>query len=173
VHWKAFQLNPTASDTPSSKIQMYMQKFGKSRADIMQMTAGMKQTFDNAGLPYAFTDEGLVANTMDAHRVLAWCGSPEEQDKAVEVIFHGYFSDEKAPNERELLVAACVAAGKSEADARAFLDDKSAMRAAVEQELHEAQGVRGVPYFIIRQPGKDAIQISGAQPPEVFERAFR
>ena len=69
--------------------------------------------------------------------------------------------------------AACVAAGKSEADARAFLDDKSAMRAAVEQELHEAQGVRGVPYFIIRQPGKDAIQISGALPPEVFERAFR
>merc|ERR1712078_895914 len=71
----------------------------------------------NVGLPYAFTDQGLVANTMDAHRVLAWCGTPEAQDKAVEVIFRGYFAEERAPNDRALLIEACVAAGKSEADA--------------------------------------------------------
>ena len=46
----------------------------------MRMTAGMRQNFANVGLPYAFTDQGVVANTMDAHRVLAWCGSPEAQE---------------------------------------------------------------------------------------------
>ena len=138
---------------------------GMGRDQVLRMTAGMRQNFANVGLPYAFTDQGLVANTMDAHRVLAWCGSPEAQDKAVEVIFRGYFAEERAPNDRELLIEACVAAGKSEADARAFLDDKTAMRDQVQRELSEARGVRGVPHFVIRQPGKDPVQISGAQPP--------
>ena len=62
---------------------MYCDKFGMGREQVMRMTAGMRQNFANVGLPYAFTDQGLVANTMDAHRVLAWCGSPEAQDKAV------------------------------------------------------------------------------------------
>ena len=173
VHWKAFQLNPNASDTPSNKLQMYCDKFGMGREQVMRMTAGMRQNFANVGLPYAFTDQGLVANTMDAHRVLAWCGTPEAQDKAVEVIFRGYFAEERAPNDRDLLIKACVAAGKSEADAIAFLDDKSAMRDQVQRELSEARGVRGVPHFIIRQPGRDPVQISGAQPPDVFERALQ
>ena len=42
------------------------------RDQVLRMTAGMRQNFANVGLPYAFTDQGLVANTMDAHRVLAW-----------------------------------------------------------------------------------------------------
>ena len=180
---------------------------GMGRDQVLRMTAGMRQNFANVGLPYAFTDQGLVANTMDAHRVLAWCGpvqyygafstpstrrlpdgvrcslspldvshrcgTPEAQDRAVEVIFRGYFAEERAPNDRELLVAACVAAGKSEAEARAFLDDKSAMRDQVQRELQEARGVRGVPHFVIRQPGRDPVQISGAQPPEIFERALQ
>ena len=47
------------------------------------------------------------------------------------------------------------------------------MRDQVQRELSEARGVRGVPHFIIRQPGKDPVQISGAQPPDVFERALQ
>ena len=56
---------------------------GMGRDQVLRMTAGMRQNFANVGLPYAFTDQGLVANTMDAHRVLAWCGTPEAQDRAV------------------------------------------------------------------------------------------
>ena len=48
---------------------------GMGRDQVLRMTAGMRQNFANVGLPYAFTDQGLVANTMDAHRVLAWCAS--------------------------------------------------------------------------------------------------
>ena len=97
----------------------------------------------------------------------------QDNQTQVEVIFNGYFAEERAPNDRDLLVKACVAAGKSEADARAFLDDKSAMRDQVQRELSEARGVRGVPHFVIRQPGRDPVQISGAQPPDVFERALQ
>ena len=99
--------------------------------------------------------------------------SSQDNQTQVEVIFNGYFAEERAPNDPDLLIKACVAAGKSEAEARAFLDDKSACRDQVQRELSEARGVRGVPHFVIRQPGKDPVQISGAQPPDVFERALQ
>mmetsp|Transcript_21396 Transcript_21396/g.63966 ORF Transcript_21396/g.63966 Transcript_21396/m.63966 type:complete len:144 (+) Transcript_21396:451-882(+) len=142
----------------------------------MQMAAGMGEKFRAAGLPFAFTDKALVANTRDAHRVLAWAGAagPEAQDAAAEVIFYGYFAEEKAPNDAALLVKACVAAGKSEADARAFLDDKNAMGAEVSRELTAATraGVRGVPHFVIRKEGQAPVEVSGAQPPSVLARAL-
>ena len=175
VRWKAYQLNPSASDTPSSKVEMYMRKFGRSREEVLQLSRSMEQKFAAVGLPHSFTEKALVSNTLDGHRVLAWAGaqSPAAQDAAAERLFRGYFAEERAPNDRDLLIEACVAAGKREADAIAFLDDKSAMRDQVQRELQEARGVRGVPHFVIRQPGRDPVQISGAQPPEVFERALQ
>ena len=35
VHWKAFQLNPGASDTPSNKLEMYMSKFGFEAVSVI------------------------------------------------------------------------------------------------------------------------------------------
>ena len=40
---------------------MYCDKFGMGREQVMRMTAGMQQNFQNVGLPYKFTDAGLVA----------------------------------------------------------------------------------------------------------------
>ena len=145
---------------------------GMGRDQVLRMTAGMRQNFANVGLP----TRSRIKVSWRTRWTLIGSGlvrSPEAQDKAVEVIFNGYFAEERAPNDRDLLIEACVAAGKSEADARAFLDDKSAMRDQVQRELSEARGVRGVPHFVIRQPGKDPVQISGAQPPEIFERALQ
>ena len=114
MRWKAFELDPAAPDKPTSKIEKYMSRWGWDRDDVMRMSVGMQQNFTNHGLPYSFTERGMVANTRDAHRVLAWCAavSPAAQDKAVEVLFKGYFGDERAPNDPSLLVDACVAAGK-------------------------------------------------------------
>ena len=175
--WKAFQLNPDAPETPTSKVQMYMQKFGRSKQDVLAMSESMGQKFAAAGLPHAFTEKALVSNTMDSHRVLAWAAadSPEAQDAAMERLFHGYFAEEKSPNDVEVLVDACVKAGKPEADARKFVADKSAMRREVLAELQAARGrgVRGVPHFVITKPGARPVEISGAQPPSAFERALR
>ena len=197
VRWKAYQLNPNASDTPSSKVEMYMQKFGRSREEVLQLSRSMymqkfgrsreevlqlsrsmEQKFAAVGLPHSFTEKALVSNTLDGHRVLAWAGaqSPAAQDAAAERLFRGYFAEERAPNDAAVLVEACVEAGKSEADARAFVADKGAFRREVEDELRDARAKRslqGVPHFVITKPGRSPVEISGAQPPAVFERALR
>lgn len=151
-----------------------MKKFGRSREQIAQMGTGMAKNFAAVGLPFRTSDDCLISNTLEAHRVLTatyQSGGPAAQDKAVEVIFNGYFGEGRAPNDRALLEAAAAAGG---IDGKALLDDKSANAAEVQKEL--AQGRRivssGVPHFVIRSEGGNEAQISGAQPPEKLMQAF-
>ncbi len=70
-------------------------------------------------------------------------------------------------NDPQILKAAGQKAGVSKAEQ--VVDDKQTLRQEVLQELKTfAQGVTGVPYFII--DGKYAL--SGAQEPAAFEEAF-
>jgi len=171
VKWYPFQLNPQSSKTPSSKLQAYMQKFGGTREQVLQMANGMKQRFDAVGLPFRFTDKDLVANTFDAHRVLtaAAAKGPAAQDAAAEVIFKGYFGDGKSPADPAMLAEAAKAAGIDEPEK--FVADERAGARETEAEFTLARKlrVRGVPHFVIRDADEqDGEQVSGAQPPQVF-----
>lgn len=175
VRWYPFQLNPNAPDEPTSRMQGYMNKFGKSKAEIQQMASWMGGNFSRVGLPYSFTDAALSSNTFEAHRLLAAAfqsGGAPAQDKAAEVLFHGFFAEERAPNDPELLQRAAEAAGL---DGKAFLSDPNMSAAEAKDEFKVGKQLRvtGVPHFVISAEGSgSAQQISGAQPPEEFIQAF-
>jgi len=175
VRWLPFQLNPSASEQPSSKLQAYMRKFGRSREQVLSMAVGMKNTFAAVDLPFNFSDRSLVSNTFQAHRVLTAAyqqGGAAAQDKAVEVLFHAYFAEERAPNDPEVLRAAAEAAGL---DGAALLADPMVGAAETKEELDIGRQlqVQGVPHFIVRKDGaRGARQLSGAQPPDEFLQAF-
>jgi len=172
VRWLPYQLNPAASEVPSSKTEMYMRKFGKSKDQVKQMALGMGQRFAEVGLPFRTEGDSLTGNTMQAHRVLTAAfqvGGPVAQDKAVEVIFNGYFGDGKAPNDALVLREAMAAAGVDETAAQS-----DATTAAVQQELSEGRKIvdSGVPHFVFRNQAGRSVQFSGAQPPQQFLQAF-
>jgi len=174
VRWLPYQLAPQTPEQPSSKVEAYMKKFGRTREQVKQMTAGMAQNFERVGLPFSTSDDCLISNTLQAHRVLAATyksGGAAAQDKAAEIIFHGYFAEGRAPNDRALLEAAAAAGG---IDGKALLDNPSAMSAEVQQELEQGRRIvdSGVPHFVFRGDGGKATQFSGAQPPEMFAQAF-
>lgn len=174
VRWLPYQLNPQASEQPSSKIEKYMEKFGASREQVQQMAQGMAQKFAAVGLPFSTSDGSLTSNTLQAHRILTAAyksGGPDAQDKAVEIIFNGFFGEGKAPNDRAVLEAAASAAG---IDGKAILDDPSADVAEVQQELAQGRQIvdSGVPHFVFRAEGGKSAQFSGAQPPAEFAQAF-
>ena len=176
VKWFPFQLNPNSSREPSSKLEMYKAKFGRSREELMQMMGGMKAKFDAVNLPFRFEDSDLIANTFDAHRVLtaAAAKGAAAQDAAAEIIFAAYFGEGKSPADATTLVAAARAAGLE--DPEAFVADANAGRRETEEEFALARKlrVRGVPHFLIREgDNEDGKEVSGAQPPQVFEQVFR
>eukprot|EP00932_Pfiesteria_piscicida_P005902 SRR837773.15816.p1 GENE.SRR837773.15816~~SRR837773.15816.p1 ORF type:complete len:193 (+),score=78.72 SRR837773.15816:104-682(+) len=175
IRWLPYQLAPDSSEEPSSKVEAYMKKFGRSKEQIKQMAAGMAQTFKESGLEYMTADTTLISNTYQAHRVLTASylkGGQEAQDKAVEVLFRGYFSEGRAPSERKLLEEACVASGLDPAE---VVGNRSFAAAETEQELRQGRQMvtGGVPHFVIRgEGGGGAVQFSGAQEPDTFLRAF-
>jgi len=151
-----------------------MKKFGKSKEEVAQMAQGMAQTFAKVGLPFKTSEGSLVSNTLQAHRILTAVyksGGPEAQDKAVEVIFNGYFGEGKAPNDRAMLEAAAAAGG---IDGKAILDDQSAVTAEVKEELAQGRAIveSGVPHFVFKGENGKSTSFSGAQPPEQFAQVF-
>eukprot|EP00434_Breviolum_minutum_P010312 symbB.v1.2.009100.t1/scaffold573.1/size222803/9 len=174
VRWLPFQLDPRASEKPSSRMEAYAKKFGKGKEEVMQMGQWMKAKFDAAQLPYEFSEAALVSNTFDAHRVLTAAykhGGASAQDKAAEALFHSYFAKEKAPNDPEELKEAAKAAGL---DSTSVLD-KSFAESETQEEMKVGKklGVTGVPHFVIRTEDSRTEQISGAQPMESFLKAFQ
>lgn len=177
VNWLPFQLNASASKAGVNKVQMYMQKFGRTKEQVLAMSNSMRANFEAVGLPYSFSDESLTGNTFNSHRLIALAGSkgPEVQDKVVEALFQAYFADDKFLNDPEVLVAAAVKGGcLDESGARAFVTDEDQMASQVHEELETGKGmnVQGVPFFVLSNEAGQKVTLSGAQPAEQFVAAF-
>ena len=140
---------------------------GMGRDQVLRMTASMRQNFANVGLPYAFTDQGLVANTMDAHRLITAATKQGKEDAVVEGLFAAYFENEESPGDPAMLQRVAEAAGVEGAEALLAGDDLK------QEVLDEAASLRmpqvnGVPHFILN----DTVHVSGAQDADYFLHMF-
>lgn len=172
VRWLPYQLSPGSSEEPSSRVEGYAAKFGKTNEQIQQMFQGIQQRFAKVGLPYSLEDP-KISNTREAHRLLtiAYKEGPEAQDKAAEVLFNGYFGEGRAPNEPALLEAAAIAAGLD----ASIIADRSVSGDELDKELAEGRKMvtSGVPHFVFSPEGGKAVaEFAGAQPVEEFLDAF-
>ena len=87
----------------------------------------------------------------------------------VEALFHRYFEQGEDISDRSVLAAAGADGGLDEAELRRFLDGSDRVEEVKkESESASRAGISGVPCFIFE--GRYAV--SGAQPPDVFERVF-
>lgn len=175
VRWLPFQLNANAP-AQTSKLEMYMKKFGMTKEDAMQRSEMMRQKFAAAGLPYRFEETDLTGNTFNAHRLLTAAyakGGAAAQDKVCEMLFKSYFAEGRAPSDPEVLKTAAAAIGL---DGEALVEDRTRSAAETNQEMAigRSLGVSGVPHFVIKAEGSaQSQQVSGAQPPEYFDAVLK
>jgi len=167
VEWKSFQLDPSIPERMDKNTSVYeylAERKGISLADSEAMHVQVIEMARNAGLDYRF-DKAIVANSLNAHRLIQMAKTKGLGDLAEEKLFHAYFTDGKDLADRNTLREIGVSIGLTEAEVTAALqDDQYAY--AVHQDIQEGQqlGVRGVPFFVFdRKYG-----ISGAQPVEAF-----
>merc|ERR1712070_515276 len=163
--------NPDASKTGISKVQAYMQKFGRTKEQVIQMASGMKKNFDAVGLPFSFEDGQLTGNTFNGHRLLTLAATKglDVQDKVQEELFKNYFAEGKFPNDPQVLIDAAVVGGIDRDEAQKLVQDETAMAVETQNELKFGRELRvtGVPYFVLSAQCKK-VAVSGAQPEEVF-----
>ena len=174
VIWRPFQLNAAAPKGKGvNKMEMYIEKFGKSRMDTM--LPQMKETGLKEGINFSYG--GYTGNTFDSHRLI-WkakeVGGIDLQDKVVESLFKAYFEEEKSMGDLSVLIdcANRVEGMMDDVSVKEFLEESNNGKNETLKELEEYRrvyGVSGVPFFIFN----DKYSLSGAQPPDEILSVFK
>ena len=168
VEWRPFQLNPDMPAEGVDRMRYLVAKFG-SEERVAEIFSAIEQAGEAEGIEFVFERIARTPNTVDSHRLIEYAGARDAQDGVVESLFHRYFERGEDIGDRGVLTAAGVDGGLDEDDLRRYLDgDDGVDDVKKESEAASRAGISGVPCFIF--DGRYAI--SGAQPPDVFERVF-
>lgn len=123
-----------------------------------------------------FTFHGVVANTLQAHRVIQHYQEEkggETAEKIVTSLYRQYFEEEKHPSSKETLLTATTEAGIDEKDADAFIDDESDGLMDVKMLIREqaGNGVDSVPYIVVEGKRRD-FTLVGAKEVKEYVKAL-
>lgn len=165
VTWKPFFLDPTLPKAGINKLESYNKKFGPQR--VAQMLPMMQRVGAAEGINFSYG--GLIANTLDSHRLMEYAhkvGGSELQNKVCNELFSLYFEREGNIGSTEALADAAAKAGMDKAAVTAFLGTDELRREVQEevQQLIRKYRIGGVPFFVI--DGK--YKVEGAQEAEAF-----
>lgn len=166
IEWKSFQLDPEipAEESYPSEKEYLAKRKGLSGAQVTAMLESVTATAVEAGVKMDF-DRVIVANTMNAHRLLHFAGEKGLANDLKERLFRAHFTDGLDVGDKQTLSDLAVEVGLDREESRAVLaGDEYAY--AVAQDIQEAGniGVRGVPFFVFNHK----YAVSGAQPVEGF-----
>ncbi len=163
VRWRPFQLDATIPPEGMDRQEYLDRKFGRDQArEIYQK---IREAGDVEGIPFAFDRIEKSPNTLDAHRLIRWAKTGEEQDAVVERLFELFFVEGEDIGQHGVLVEVAREAGMDTDLVAEFLAT-DADKDKVEKEIALAQelGIQGVPTFIIA----NKYVLVGAQPAELL-----
>ncbi|MET0493726.1 MAG: DsbA family oxidoreductase [Actinoplanes sp.] len=165
--FRAYQLDPSPVPVPLPIKQAMAAKLGgPERAE--EMFAHVTAVAAAEGLTLDF-DRAIIANTFDAHRLVAWAAAQELQLHMIETLQRAHFTDGVDLGSHAELARL---AGSIGLDARAAFDYLAtpAGTDAVNADLAEARelGITSVPTFVVDR----RFAIQGAQETAVLRSAL-
>jgi predicted DsbA family dithiol-disulfide isomerase len=163
VRWHPHQLLP---DIPAGGVPyqaFYVNRLGSAKA-VDARRAQVQEAARAAGVQLAFDRIEVMPNTRAAHDLVSWAagtGTGCRTASLIDRLFTGYFLDGEDignPDVLERIGLACGldSAGLAEHLAASRRDDNMAIRRSL-----QAEGVRGVPHFVI----DSALSLAGAYSP--------
>ena len=173
LRWRPYQLDPTIPKEGLPRRDYMLAKFGsedKLRAIHDQIVA----IGEAEGIRFHFEAMEKAANTLDAHRLIRWAGSPQSpqgaQTQAVRRLFEMNFEEGRDISDPVVLGEVAEEIGMDAALVGALLASNSDAESVQAEIATAAQmGVRGVPCFLLE--GKYAVM--GAQDAEVIADALK
>jgi len=118
--------------------------------------------------------QARLVPTLAAHVLLdgAYEADPAAQPALARALFATYFDDARDISQPDVLVEVASAHGHAAAWTRAVLeDDARRARVAAEARAASAEGITGVPFFVMRIGDGPGVALSGAQPEAVLQQA--
>ena len=169
IEWKSFQLDPEMDNKEGLNVHEYLGKRkGGTPADGKRMNDGMTAAAAEVGLQYDF-DNGIINNTMNAHRLLHWAKAAGLQNELKERIFKAYYTEGIDTADIAELVRLAKETGLNPVQARKVLEENLYVKEVLQDQQEAAElGVQGVPFYVFNRK----YALSGAQPSEVFAQVL-
>jgi len=180
VRFRPFLLDPT---TPPEGVDLRERLRRKYGVDPDTMFGRVEGAARAAGIPLDFSKVRRSVNTLRAHTLLrhaqageggdgSGSGSSsgnEKQGELARALFQAYFLEGRDIGEVEVLSAIAGEHGLDEAEARRVVTDEAELaRTKKEASEASAQGITGVPFFVLG----GRLALSGAQPPATIRAAI-
>ena len=167
-----FELNPQMGPGGQDIGEHLTQKYGSTAEQQAQIRAVICERGAAVGFAFHPDGRGRVYNTFDAHRLLHWAGEvhPERQAALKMALLLACHRDQQAMDDPQVLLAAVVAVGLDDDQAREILAGDAYREAVREQQaLNLNAGIHSVPAVVIN--GRHLV--SGGQPAERYEQVLR
>ena len=166
VRQHPFLLDPTTPKEGRNTRDYLASKYG---GDIDAMRQRVVDAARDAGITLDLAVQPMSYSTVDAHTVVRHA-LPEGRYPLAKRIAAAYFLEGRNIADRDVLKELAGAFGLSPERVDAVLDDPEEAQTTRALALSGSQqGINGVPFFIFN----NQFALSGAQPPQVFARAFR
>lgn len=170
VRYHPFQLSAETPQEGVGRDAYYEKKFGNS-PQFQKSREYLVERGKTLDIAFNYAKDGLIANTLDAHRVIYWAQSAPAgtQSRLADLIMQAYFEDVAFIGAKDILVACAKEAGMDSAIVSDLLEsDRDVEAVKTRAEYWRTIGVTGVPFTIL----KGRVGIAGAVEVEEFERAL-
>ena len=162
-----FYLDPNTPPEGYDVGTMLREKYGREPREIW---ARAEEQAKLAGIELDLSQQPRTFPTQKAHTVVRLAKPKGTQHELANAIAWAYFMDHRQVNEDEVLAGIAAEHGFTREEALSDMRDPRELEESHQLAIWAAQqGIQGVPFFIF--DGKFAL--SGAQPQEVFEMAFK
>jgi len=170
ISWQPFELNPQMPIAGQNLREHLIEKYAMTEEQSLSNREHMSELGTKAGFRFNFADDGIMINSFDCHRLLAWAKEQGKQSELQMALFTAHFSENKRLNDPDTLLDLLVQVGLARdrgAEILAGDDYRELVRS--EQQRAQQLGISAVPTFIIN----DKYSISGGQPVDVFRQALQ
>jgi predicted DsbA family dithiol-disulfide isomerase len=165
LQWHPFELNPAMGPEGQHLGEHIAEKYGSTPEQSDQNRQRLTQMGADLGFEFNFSDSSRIYNTLLAHQLLYWAAESGKQTDLKLALFSSYFTEQKNPDDIEVLIEAAAKVGLNADEARAVLTDKRFEAAVKEEEqLWISRGIQAVPAIVFNQQ----YLVSGAQDPDTI-----
>ncbi|MDB5885783.1 MAG: oxidoreductase [Polaromonas sp.] len=177
IHFQPFELNPKMAPEGQEITEHITEKYGITPEQANANRENIRLRGEKVGFTFSRADQpgggrSRIYNTFDAHRLLHWAGLEGSglQKTLKENLLKAYFTEGQSPASHDVLKRVAAESGLDPVRTAEILASHAYAPEVREREaFYLKQGVHSVPAVIIN----DKHLISGGQPVEVFEQAFR